>query len=228
MIGVYDYTVILTYLSLVSAMCGCIVSTSGNGHPYIGGFFLLICGLCDTFDGKVARSKKNRTEREKAFGVQIDSLSDLVAFGVLPACIAVGLLTSDGVRIIPFPEDRPVDLYAIIFLVIVIFYVLAALIRLAWFNVLDEEQQSAGDSGSKGYVGLPVTAAALIFPVTLLMHYFIPKDLSNLYVALLMATGLLFLGKFRVKKPGKRLLTILLIAGAVEFVLLLLMLLFPS
>ena len=61
MIGVYDYTVILTYLSLVSAMCGCIVSTAGNGHPYIGGFFLLFCGLCDTFDGKVARVKKNRT-----------------------------------------------------------------------------------------------------------------------------------------------------------------------
>ena len=228
MIGVFDYTVILTYLSLVSAMCGCIVSTAGNGHPYIGGFFLLFCGLCDTFDGKVARSKKNRTEREKRFGVQIDSLSDLVAFGVLPACIAVGLLTSDGVQIIPFPEDRLVDLYTIIFLVIVILYVLAALIRLAWFNVLDEEQRSAGNSGSKGYVGLPVTAAALIFPVTLLMHYFIPKDLSNLYIALLMVTGLLFLGKFRVKKPGKRLLTVLLIAGAVEFVLLLLMLLYPA
>ena len=228
MIGVFDYTVILTYLSLVSAMCGCIVSTAGNGHPYIGGFFLLFCGLCDSFDGKVARSKKNRTEREKRFGVQIDSLSDLVAFGVLPACIAVGLLTSDGVRIIPFPKDRLADPYALVFLAIVLFYVLAALIRLAWFNVLDEEQRSAGDPGSKGYIGLPVTAAALIFPVTLLMHYFIPKDLSNLYIALLLATGFLFLGKFRVKKPGKRLLTVLLIAGAVEFVLLLLMLLYPA
>ena len=228
MIGVFDYTVILTYLSLVSAMCGCIVSTAGNGHPYIGGFFLLFCGLCDTFDGKVARSKKNRTEREKRFGVQIDSLSDLVAFGVLPACIAVGLLTSDGVRIIPFPEDRLVDLYTFGFLVIVILYVLAALIRLAYFNVLDEEYRLSGDAGPKGYVGLPVTAAALIFPVTLLMHYFIPKDLTNLYIALLMVTGFLFLGKFRVKKPGKRLLTVLLIAGAVEFVLLLLMLLYPA
>ena len=228
MIGVYDYTVILTYLSLVSAMCGCIVSTAGNGHPYIGGFFLLFCGLCDTFDGKVARAKKNRTDREKAFGVQIDSLADLVAFGVLPATIAVGLLTSDGVPIIPFPEDRLVDLYMIGFLVIVILYVLAALIRLAYFNVLDEEKRWAGDTCSKGYVGLPVTAAALIFPVTLLMNYFIPKDLSQLYMVLLVVTGFLFLGRFRVKKPGKRLLTALLIAGGAEFVLLLLMLLYPA
>ena len=228
MIGVYDYTVILTYLSLVSAMCGCIVSTAGNGHPYIGGFFLLFCGLCDTFDGKVARAKKNRTDREKAFGVQIDSLSDLVAFGALPASIAVGLLTSDGIQIIPFPEDRLVDLYTIGFLVIVILYVLAALIRLAFFNVLDEEKRDSGDVVPKGYVGLPVTSAALIFPVTLLMNYFIPKDLSNLYIALLLVTGFLFLGKFRVQKPGKRMLTVLLIMGAAEFVLLLLMLLFPS
>ena len=175
MIGVYDYTVILTYLSLVSAMCGCIVSTAGNGHPYIGGFFLLFCGLCDTFDGKVARAKKNRTDREKAFGVQIDSLSDLVAFGVLPASIAVGLLTSDGIQIIPFPEDRLVDLYTIG----LILYVLAALIRLAFFNVLDEEKRYSEDVVPKGYVGLPVTSAALIFPVTLLMNYFIPKDLSK-------------------------------------------------
>ena len=215
MIGVYDYTVILTYLSLVSAMCGCIVSTAGNGHPYIGGFFLLFCGLCDTFDGKVARAKKNRTDREKAFGV-------------LPASIAVGLLTSDGIQIIPFPEDRLVDLYTIGFLVIVILYVLAALIRLAFFNVLDEEKRYSEDVVPKGYVGLPVTSAALIFPVTLLMNYFIPKDLSNLYIALLLVTGFLFLGKFRVQKPGKRMLTVLLIMGAAEFVLLLLMLLFPS
>lgn len=39
------------------------------------------------FDGKIARSKKNRTDREKMFGVQIDSLCDCVCFGVFPAMI---------------------------------------------------------------------------------------------------------------------------------------------
>ena len=70
MIGVYDYTVILTYLSLLSGASGIIVCLKGIGHPYLGMFFLLFSGLCDTFDGKVARSKKNRTEREKRFGIQ--------------------------------------------------------------------------------------------------------------------------------------------------------------
>ena len=90
MIGFFDYTTVLTYASLVSAVLGIVFSFSGDGHPFIGSFFLLICGLCDAFDGKVARTKKNRTEREKNFGIQIDSLCDVIAFGVLPGCICVG------------------------------------------------------------------------------------------------------------------------------------------
>ena len=87
MIGFYDYTVVLTYLSLMSGATGIMLCLNGIGHPYLGMFFLLFSGLCDTFDGKVARTKKNRTEQMKNFGIQIDSLSDLVAFGLLPASI---------------------------------------------------------------------------------------------------------------------------------------------
>ena len=64
MIGIWDYTVILTYGSLLSAVMGILVSLSGHGHPYFGVLFLLLCGLFDTFDGRVARSKKNRTKKE--------------------------------------------------------------------------------------------------------------------------------------------------------------------
>ena len=63
MIGFYNYTVVLTYLSLLSASAGIVVSLGGLGHPYIGSFFLLFCGLCDAFDGKVARTKEDRTSR---------------------------------------------------------------------------------------------------------------------------------------------------------------------
>ena len=85
MIGFYDYTVILTYLSLMSGTIGIMLCLNGMGHPYLGMFFPLFSGLCDTFDGKVARSKKDRTTQVKKFGIQIDSLSDLIAFGMLPA-----------------------------------------------------------------------------------------------------------------------------------------------
>mgnify|MGYP002618652292 FL=1 len=63
MIGFYSYTVILTYLSLVFAMVGIHLSVIG---VYQWSFIcLMMCGICDTFDGMVARSKKNRTEEEK-------------------------------------------------------------------------------------------------------------------------------------------------------------------
>ena len=103
MIGFFDYTTILTYLSLVSAVLGNAMALSGAGHPFIGSFFLLFCGLCDAFDGKVARTKSNRTEREKNYGIQIDSLTDLIAFGVLPGSIGAAMwrrLTLAGENII--------------------------------------------------------------------------------------------------------------------------------
>ena len=69
MIGVYDYTVVLTYMSLISGVMGIIISVTGVGHPEIGIFFLMLSGVLDTFDGRVARTKKDRTEFEKNFGL---------------------------------------------------------------------------------------------------------------------------------------------------------------
>ena len=78
MIGFYDYTVILTYASVVSATVGIFVALTGAQHPYIATFCLMFCGLCDAFDGRVARKKKDRAKDMCAFGVQIDSLSDML------------------------------------------------------------------------------------------------------------------------------------------------------
>ena len=58
MIGVYDYTVILTYLSTCSGLLGIIFTMTEVGHPYCGTLFLMISGLLDGFDGKVARTKQ--------------------------------------------------------------------------------------------------------------------------------------------------------------------------
>ena len=80
LLGIFDYTVILTYMSLISAFAGMILS--GKGMNTAAVFCLLFCGVCDAFDGCVARTKKNRTEDEKVFGIQIDSLCDAVSFGV--------------------------------------------------------------------------------------------------------------------------------------------------
>lgn len=67
MIGFYNYTVILTYLSLVSSALG-IYFASGIGesgsHPEYAIVCLMLSGLFDMFDGKVARTRK-RTDEEK-------------------------------------------------------------------------------------------------------------------------------------------------------------------
>lgn len=230
MTGFYDYTVILTYLSLLSGTTGIMLCLNGVGHPYLGMFFLLFSGLCDTFDGKVARSKKNRTEQMKKFGIQIDSLSDLVAFGVLPACIGISLLRYaihipglSGFTCYILSNYQKPATYILTF--VAVLYVLAAMIRLAYFNVMEEEDQNRDESGAKIYTGLPVTSAALIFPAVLLLHLLLRADLTLLYFGVMIVTGFLFLFRFHINKPQNRGIAILIIFGAIEFIILILALL---
>ena len=221
MIGFYDYTVILTYLSMLSATTGMILCLNDIGHPYIGMFFLMFCGLCDAFDGKVARTKKNRTDRMKKFGIQIDSLSDLAAFGILPACIGISMLRS-GIVFLNFPDFKFLHLadkstiIKIVLSAIAVLYALAAMIRLAYFNVLEEERQTNNPQAPKIFVGLPVTSAALVFPTILLIHIFCAADLTLLYFLFLAIVGFLFVSEVQIKKPTTRGVLIMIAVGALE------------
>lgn len=206
MIGVYDYTVILTYLSLVSAVVGIFFSINGS-EPLISAVCLMLCGLFDTFDGKVARTKKNRTEQEKAFGVQIDSLVDVVAFGVLPAGIGFAVVNRSG----RLAAASPVFRY-MMYLVPAL-YVLAAVIRLAWFNITAEEQT---EGKTFIYTGLPVTVSSVIFPLLIILNYLIEADLSTVYLTCLLAVGALFISRFHFKKPRMRTIVFAIILSVVE------------
>lgn len=225
MIGFYDYTVILTYLSILSGTAGIILCLNGIGHPYLGMFFLLFSGLCDTFDGKVARMKKDRTADMKRFGIQIDSLADLIAFGVLPACIGMAMFRSriqmqvfSGPKI-ALLQDYPI-IYQSVLTTIAILYVLAAMIRLAYFNVMEESDQNRNANGEKTYTGLPVTSAALIFPAVMILHIILKADLTLMYFGVMIVVGILFLAKFQIKKPKNSTIAIMIAFGVLEFVLL--------
>lgn len=227
MIGVYDYTVILTYLSLVSGCVGTIVAMSGVGHPYIGMFLLLLCGLCDGFDGRVARMKKDRTDLEKKFGVQIDSFADLISFGLLPAAIGMSMLRHNNrlsdlkglIEGLNGGANPQVDsVFRVIFITIAVVYVLAAMIRLAYFNATEEErEQEIRENGVAYFTGLPVTTAALVFPMVLLMHYIPWIDLSIPYFVVMLVMAVLFLGRFRIRKPGKKGVLVMVAIGFAEF-----------
>ena len=230
MIGFYNYTMVLTYMSLISASMGIICALNGNGHPFIGCFFLMFSGLCDAFDGKVARTKKNRTTTEKEFGIQIDSLSDLVAFGVLPACIGIAMMKRYPYFSGMFTENHgwqnstpACRALTILCITVIVLYVLAALIRLAYYNVTEQERQQTEEGDRKHFVGLPVTTSALIFPFILLLHYILPADVTPIYIAAVFITGFLFLFRFKVPKFGLKGVLALVGIGIVEFILLIIL-----
>ncbi len=221
MIGVYDYTVILTYLSLISGVLGFIITVTGVGHPDIGIFFLMVSGIMDAFDGKVARTKKNRTEMAVNFGIQIDSLADLICFGILPVSIGLAQLRISGIftEIVRRRDYEGKYSVLIIFLVIALFYVLAALIRLAYFNATsDLRSEETNATGITYFIGLPVTSAALIFPLVMLLHYMTRWDLTGIYFLVMLLTAMAFLLNVKIKKPGKLGLAVLIAIGITEFI----------
>ena len=225
MIGFYDYTTLLTYLSLLSACTGIVLSLAGQGHPYMACFCLLFCGFCDAFDGKVARTKKGRTRMECDYGIQIDSLSDLVAFGVLPACMG-GALILDSTYLKGLAElyrDRWFFVIgALILFAILLLYVLAAMIRLAYFNVTEEERQKTEGGVRKYYTGLPVTTAALIFPVVMLAQHLTEADISLIYIVVALVTALAFVSKLQVPKPRLKGILLMIAAGLILLVIMIL------
>ena len=181
--GFYDYTVILTYRSRLSAFAGMILS--GKGMHTAAVFCLMFCGICDAFDGTVARTKKNRTEDEKAFGIQIDSLCDAVSFGVFPALLSVRM-----------------GLNGILGMAIAAIYSLCAVIRLAFFNVQEAKRQQAEEGKRKTYRGLPVTSISMIYPVVALLQLFLPAGAFRVVLHIVMAaTAFAFVLDFSVKKP---------------------------
>ena len=182
MIGFYNYTVILTYLGLLSGFGGILCASNGNLKAAI--ILLLVAGFCDMFDGLVASTMK-RTKAEKRFGIQIDSLSDLICFGVLPAAICF-FCTNERVfhGIIPG------------------LYLLCALIRLAWFNVDEEQRQDKQACGRKHYLGLPVTTAALIVPFFTGLGGLLSLPLDYVLSILLLITAAAFITPFQLKKAG--------------------------
>lgn len=213
MLGFFDYTVWLTYLSLISSVIGITQALSGAGRPMLGMVCLLFCGLFDAFDGKVARTKKDRPAMENAFGIQIDSLSDVAAFGILPACIGISLLHTS-----PFMAEHPV-VNGIGYTVLLL-YALAALIRLGYFNVTEEERQRAEGGVRKYYTGLPVTGAALVFPLMVILWKLCTADVTILYVLMAALMGFLFLSKLQMPKPKLKGILVMVAIGAVEFAVL--------
>jgi CDP-diacylglycerol--serine O-phosphatidyltransferase len=103
--------------------------------------------IFDSLDGRVARLTGTNSE----FGVQFDSLADVVSFGVAPAILAYAW----GVRNLPFQASVAVEQISQFGWLCCLMFLICCAWRLARFNV-----QGMAPGGSKYFVGLPTPAAA--------------------------------------------------------------------
>lgn len=214
MIGFYNYTVILTYLAVMSGVVG--MTQLLNGRLTVAILCLMLAGGFDMFDGKVARMKKDRTDREKVFGIQIDSLSDVICFGVFPSLFNYTVA-------VKATSSLPITIFSTF---VSAYFSVAAVARLGYFNVVEEERQRETSENRKNYQGLPVTSIAMILPVVYLAKKYIEKatsatTFSIILNILLLIVGFLFVYDFKIKKPNNRevafivICAVILIAGCI-------------
>ncbi|MDL2218269.1 CDP-alcohol phosphatidyltransferase family protein [Christensenellaceae bacterium OttesenSCG-928-M15] len=196
MIGYFKVSVLLTYMNVVSAVIGMYFALNGQFHFAMA--CLILAGVCDMFDGKVAR-RRERTEHEKGYGIELDAIADIVSFGVFPAIIGYGL---------GLCQFYHMFLHAL--------FILAALTRLAYFNVTEIEHQAAGNvAPRKYYEGLPVTSVAIYLPFFYVLMRLLKLDayLPVAYGILLAITAVAFVSRVKVPKiRGKALIFFALIS----------------
>ncbi|MAG39117.1 CDP-diacylglycerol--serine O-phosphatidyltransferase [Candidatus Woesearchaeota archaeon] len=139
----------LTLMNLTAGFLTIVFSINKNFS--VAAIILLIAVFLDYLDGKVARM----LNVESYMGAELDSLADLVSFGVAPAVFLYSNLQTD---------------FLALFLV---FYLIAGAYRLARFNAMRKKV--------KGFIGMPITINGLIFPVM----YFASAPAGIYYVAVI-------------------------------------------
>ncbi|MFT4033025.1 MAG: CDP-diacylglycerol--serine O-phosphatidyltransferase [Siphonobacter sp.] len=138
-------------MTCCNLLCGCVgISAAFNNDLLLSSYLIAIAGIFDFFDGFVARLVK----ASSAIGKELDSLADMVTFGVLPSIIVYHLILES------VPDFSSIWKCYFAFVIAVF-----SALRLAKFNI-DERQSS-------GFIGLPTPANALLIasiPVILRQH----------------------------------------------------------
>lgn len=145
-----------TLITLGNAVCGVLAVMECVQKRYENAAWLIFAGMVfDALDGKVARA----TGTASAFGAQLDSLCDAVSFGVAPA-VMVWAACSD-------PKLEAAILPVRVMTAACIFYCVAAIIRLARFNIETDTDLSS----HLHFTGLPSPAAAAVIAATFALAF---------------------------------------------------------
>ena len=168
----------LTLLGLVAAVACAILAISDH-LPYAV-VALMISGVCDLFDGVLAR-RCNRSEVQAEFGGRLDSILDACSFGFAP----VVLMYSGGLR-------------GIWEVSLLMFFVVCVVWRLAFFDVVG--LQSVGKQ--RYFVGLPVTYVAMFLPLGFLVGFWGELYLRGCLAITIVGLALAMISKARIRKPS--------------------------
>ncbi len=122
------------------------MATSLGDRAAAAGALIALAVIADTFDGRFARMFV-RSPAEREFGVQLDSLSDAIAFGIAPCVCLAGL----------GPSGPP----SIAWWLATFVFTACAITRLAFYNVTHD--------AAPGFIGVPVPVAALVASSVLLL-----------------------------------------------------------
>lgn len=191
-IGKYNKSLIITYIGVGFAIAG--MNCALGNDLRMAMICLIIAGVCDLFDGKVARMCK-RTEEEKLFGIEIDSLADMVGFVVFPIIIGYSMGLNNWYNILGY-----------------ILFVLCGITRLGFFNISVVDTNR--DKPVSTYKGLPVTSSAIIFPLIWFLCELIAKaSFSCIYPFITYIVAFLFVFNFNIPKfKGKAYIVVSLLA----------------
>ena len=166
---------LVTYLAIAAGVAAAAL-TRGPEDRHFAGACLAVAALADLFDGRFARLFP-LSEDQKSFGVQIDSLADVLSFGLVPAvCLERVAAAEGGARLL---------LLACCFV-----YVVCAVTRLAFYNVTQ--------SDGSGFIGVPTTLLGIFWSGWLLA-----KPPSALVTAIaLLVGGASMVSSLRIPRPG--------------------------
>lgn len=178
-LGIYNIATMVTYLGMIASFFSMYFALTGKLDISI--ILLILAGGFDLYDGVVAR-KFNKTEDENKFGIQIDSIIDVINFGITPIVIAISIGMTTYIDVALF-----------------LAYIFAATMRLAYFNMCVLKKND--NKPVKHYTGLPVTYVSTILPIVILiMTLFFGQNVLLLRLAFLALT-LFYILKIKIPKP---------------------------
>jgi CDP-diacylglycerol--serine O-phosphatidyltransferase len=135
-------------------------------HIAAGAYLIVAAMIFDALDGRLARI----TRRTSEFGAQLDSLSDIVSFGLAPAALFVTMLLRPAVDAVAGEPDASRAEFRVGMMCAVV-YLSCAAIRLARFNVENIKSEAA----QRAFSGLPSPGAAAAVAALLALHEHLRK-----------------------------------------------------